>query len=173
VELVITSEQLSLIGHHCQQAYPREGCGILLGLAENGVKIVADVLPTDNAREEVDQHNRYLIPPESLLQSELQAEERGLEVVGYFHSHPDHPARPSEYDREHAWPWYSYLITSVRNGKAVDSRSWQLRADGGGFDEEHVVRTPPGQHIQDQPRHDEQEQQGPSARSVHRTSLWR
>lgn len=136
MELRIPEKQMAQIARHCQQAYPHEGCGILLGRSENGRKVVVDVLPTGNAREEDAQHNRYLIPPEALLEGEMQAEARGLEVIGYFHSHPDHPARPSEYDREHAWPWYSYLITSVPEGQAVASRSWQLREDRTGFDEE-------------------------------------
>jgi proteasome lid subunit RPN8/RPN11 len=140
MEIVISDQHLSSISEHCQQAYPNEGCGILLGLSELGSTTVVDVLLTGNAREEADQHNRYLIPPQSLLEGELQAERRGLEVVGYFHSHPDHPARPSEFDREHAWPWYSYLILSVRGGEAIASRSWQLREDRSGFDEETIVQ---------------------------------
>ncbi len=140
MELAISAQHLSQIAQHCQNAYPYEGCGILLGLAEDGGKTVVEVLPTGNARDEADQRSRYLIPPESLLEGELQAEERGLEVIGYFHSHPHHPALPSAFDREHGWPWYSYLIMSVRGGKAVASRSWQLREDGIGFDEETVVR---------------------------------
>ena len=141
MELAISAQHLSQIARHCQNAYPYEGCGILLGLAENGSKTVVDVLPTGNAREKADQHNRYLIPPESLLEGELQAEERGLEVIGYFHSHPDHPALPSAFDLEQGWPWYSYLIISVRSGRSVAIRSWQLRKDRSGFDEETVVQT--------------------------------
>jgi proteasome lid subunit RPN8/RPN11 len=140
MELAISDRHTSIIAEHCQQAYPKEGCGILLGLVEHGTRWVVDVLPTGNAREEGDQHNRYLIPPESLLEGELQAEDRELEVIGYFHSHPDHPARPSNFDREHAWPWYSYLIVSVRNGNAVAQRSWQLREDQSGFCEETIVQ---------------------------------
>jgi proteasome lid subunit RPN8/RPN11 len=141
MELAISEEHLSRITQHCQTAYPNEACGILLGLVENGTRTVVDVMPTGNAREEADQRNRYLIPPESLLEGELLAEERGLEVIGYFHSHPDHPARPSEFDREHAWPWYSYLIVSVLGGKPVAERSWRLREDQNGFDEETVIRS--------------------------------
>jgi len=152
MELAISEQHLSQITQHCQQAYPYEGCGIMLGLTENGSKIVVDVLPTGNAREETDQHNRYLIPPESLLEGELQAEERELEVIGYFHSHPDHPARPSEFDQEYAWPWYSYLITSVRGGKAVASRSWQLREDRSNFDEEMVVQATSDEETQKRER---------------------
>ncbi len=142
MQLALSAKQLTKITQHCQDAYPYEGCGILLGRIESDRKVVVDVLPTSNDREEGAKHNRYLIPPEALLQGELQAEERGLEVIGYFHSHPDHPARPSEFDREHAWPWYSYLITAVHKGQAVASRSWQLRENRSGFDEEAVVSQP-------------------------------
>ena len=147
MKLMISTQHMATVAEHCQQAYPNEGCGILLGTSEPESTTVVDVLPTGNAREDAEQHNRYLIPPEALLKGELQAEERGLEVIGYFHSHPDHSAKPSEFDLEHAWPWYSYLIMSVREGKAVASRSWQLREDRSGFDEETIVQPGPGQEI--------------------------
>ena len=139
MELALPAEQMAQISQHCERAYPHEGCGILLGRVEDGRKLVVEVIPTGNAHQEDTQRNRYLIPPEQLLQAELQAEELGLEVIGYFHSHPDHPARPSECDRERAWPGYSYLITSVQKGRAVRSRSWRLQKDGAGFDEETVL----------------------------------
>jgi proteasome lid subunit RPN8/RPN11 len=142
MKLMIPEEHLAAMRQHCQQAYPYEGCGILIGQVEDHQKTVVDVLPTGNAREESAQHNRYLIPPESLLEGELRAEERGLEVIGYFHSHPDHPARPSDFDREHAWPWYSYLILSVSRGKTSAYRAWQLRQDHSNFDEETIVLLP-------------------------------
>jgi proteasome lid subunit RPN8/RPN11 len=141
-QLVVSPQQMERMAAHCQQAYPFEGCGMLLGRADNGRKIVVDVLLTGNAREAEARHNRYLIPPEEILRGELEAEERGLDVIGYFHSHPDHPARPSEYDRDHAWPWYSYLIISVAGGKAGDGRAWQLREDRSAFDEEALVPEP-------------------------------
>lgn len=139
MELEIQEEHLAEITRHCQAAYPSEGCGLLLGCAENGRKTIVDVMPTGNAREDSAQHNRYLIPPEAIMEGELQAEARGLEVVGYFHSHPDHPARPSDFDRDHAWPWYSYLIVSVRQGETAGLRSWQLREDRSTFDEEAII----------------------------------
>jgi proteasome lid subunit RPN8/RPN11 len=145
MELEISAEQMARITEHCQKAYPYEGCGILLGRAEDGRKTVVDVLPTGNERQQGTQHNRYSIPPEELLAGELQAEERGLEVIGYFHSHPDHPERPSEYDREHAWPLYSYLIVAVHGGQVVARGSWQLRADRSRFDQETIISRPPGQ----------------------------
>ena len=83
--------------------------------------------------ERVDsRHNRYVISPQSLLAAQREARASGLDIVGYYHSHPDHPARPSEFDREHAWPGTSYVIVSVSEGKAVDCRSWRLRDDRDG-----------------------------------------
>ncbi len=139
MQLILSKEQLARITQHSERSYPNEGCGILLGSIEGGRKVVADVLPAGNAGEPQAQRNRYLIPPEDLLQGELLAEQRGLEVIGYFHSHPDHAASPSETDREQAWPGYSYLITSVQEGKAAGTSGWRLREDRTGFDQETLV----------------------------------
>ena len=83
-------------------------------------------------------HNRYLITPEDYLKAELAAERLGLGLIGVFHSHPDHPNRPSEYDREWAQPFFSYIITSVEKGKAIESRSWRLMEDRSQFVEEKI-----------------------------------
>ena len=92
----------------------------------------------ENEREDENRHNRYLIPPEVILRTEREARADGLDVVGYYHSHPDHPSRPSDFDRDHAWPGYSYLIVSVREGRARDERSWRLSDDRSRFDEEPI-----------------------------------
>jgi len=134
--LTLSAKQMAQIVRHCELAYPYEGCGILLGRVENGDKTVKEVLPTGNACKAGSRYNRYLIPPEDLLHGELQAEERGLQVLGYFHSHPNHPPRPSVFDREHAWPWYSYLITSVTKGKAVATCAWRLQGRTAFYKEE-------------------------------------
>lgn len=139
MRLALTDVQMGQIRAHCEATYPNEGCGILIGRAQEGIKRAEMVLATGNGRESSAQRNRYSIPPEEILAGELKAEEMGLDVIGYFHSHPDHPARPSEFDREHAWPWYSYLIVSVTQGEALSRRSWQLREDRSGFDEERLV----------------------------------
>jgi proteasome lid subunit RPN8/RPN11 len=139
-ELVLRKEQVAAISRHCEEAYPREGCGILLGRLDGERRLAAEVIPTANAREQEAARRRYAIPPEQLLQGELRAEERGLEVIGYFHSHPDHSARPSEHDLAQAWPDYSYLILAVQEGKTVGQRSWHLRADKTGFEEERIVQ---------------------------------
>lgn len=137
--LQITAELLSAIERHAEAAYPHEGCGILLGRVEGDARTVTDILPVENRREEAARRNRYLIPPEAVIAGEQAAEHKGLEVIGFFHSHPDHPARPSAFDREHAWPWYSYVITSVEHGHASGSRSWRLLDDRSQFVEEEMV----------------------------------
>ncbi len=142
---------LARIRDHGEAAYPEECCGILVGRAEKAggggaapadpvlVRVVR-VVAAENEREDENRHNRYLIPPEVILRTMKEAEEAGLEVVGFYHSHPDHPSRPSDYDREHAaWPNCSYLIVSVRDGRARDERSWRLRDDRSRFDEEPIL----------------------------------
>jgi proteasome lid subunit RPN8/RPN11 len=140
--LAITSEDLEQISRHCEDQYPLEGCGILIGCRDGEYKTVLDLLLTDNDYQEGMRNRRYTIPPEQLLQGELRAEERDLKVIGYFHSHPDHPARPSVHDFELAWPEYSYLILSIENGATAELRSWRLRPDRTGFDEEEIQRIP-------------------------------
>jgi proteasome lid subunit RPN8/RPN11 len=138
-ELVLQREQVAAIERHCEEAYPHEGCGILIGRLDGQRRLVMEVIPTANARQEEDARRRYAIPPEQLLQGELQAEKLGLEVIGYFHSHPDHPARPSDHDLAQAWPGYCYLIVALVQGKAAGLRSWHLLDDRTGFEEEPVV----------------------------------
>jgi proteasome lid subunit RPN8/RPN11 len=136
--LAITGEVLEQIRVHGAEAYPEEGAGFLLGVDGEQRRVVA-VLPLANRREDPARHNRYLISPGDYLRAEDEAERRGLSLVGVFHSHPDHPAQPSGYDREHAQPWFSYLITSVEGGRALDSRSWRLAEDRAEFSEEQIL----------------------------------
>jgi len=136
VELVIPPALLQEIQAHGERAYPEEGAGLLLGRVEGERKIATEILGLKNEREAAARHNRYLLSPEDYLRGEDEAAARGLEVLGVFHSHPDHPNRPSEFDREWAWPWFSYLITSVHGGQAVESRSWRLLEDRSAFVEE-------------------------------------
>ena len=123
---------------HGQDAYPEEGAGLLLGNDNGAKRKVENLLPLSNAREDTARHNRYLITPQDMLQGEREAESLGLDVIGIFHSHPDHPNRPSEYDREWALPWYSYVITSVESDQSADSRSWRLTDDRQKFVEEEI-----------------------------------
>jgi len=91
-----------------------------------------------NSREDSARHNRYLLTAEDTLRAEMEAMRRGLELVGVFHSHPDHPDQPSEFDREWALPWFSYLITSIQSGKAAKCRSWLLNDNRISFSEETI-----------------------------------
>ncbi len=129
----LSDQHLQAILRQAEAAYPLEGCGLLLGRQEDGNKIVEKVLPAGNARESEAQHNRYLIPPDQVVKAERLAAQQGLDIVGFFHSHPDHPERPSDFDREHAWPWYSYLITAVQAGRAVTTAAWTLADDRTAF----------------------------------------
>ena len=127
----------SEIAAHGERDYPHECCGLLLGsFTDDGVKAIAEIYPISNAREEQAKRNRFLIRPEELMRGERYAETKGLEVVGFYHSHPDHPAVPSEYDLEHAWPMFSYIVVSVSAGTARDLRSWEMESDRSRFNEE-------------------------------------
>ena len=139
MRLEMNSGILKEIHVHGESAYPEEGAGLLLGEVDNGSKRVTQILNLTNTREESARHNRYLLGPEDYARGEEEAERLGLEVLGVFHSHPEHPNVPSEFDREWAWPWFSYLITSVRSQMAMESRAWRLTEDRSGFVEERVV----------------------------------
>jgi proteasome lid subunit RPN8/RPN11 len=136
--LIIPASVQSAIQAHGEAAYPNEGAGLLLGEAANGSKTVVDILPVGNEWEAGEQYHRYLITPQDVLRGESVAARRGLDVVGIFHSHPDHVAEPSTMDRDWALPWYSYIITTIQQGRAVQSRAWLLRDDRSAFDEEDI-----------------------------------
>jgi proteasome lid subunit RPN8/RPN11 len=137
--LFIPPTLLAQIHAHGEAAYPEEGAGLLLGLYGSEPRQVTELLPLENARENGARHNRYLIGPQEMLHAEQEAVRRGLDVIGVFHSHPDHPNQPSEFDREWALPWFSYIITSVQQGQAAGSRSWRLLEDRSAFIEEQLV----------------------------------
>lgn len=120
--------------------YPEECCGILIGrpLPEEEGAQVERLLSAQNVREEESRHNRFLIEPRTILAAQREAEAAGLEIVGYYHSHPDHPPEPSTFDREHAWPGISYVILSVLNGAVEVTRSWRLQDDREDFQEETI-----------------------------------
>lgn len=140
MRLVWTSAQREAIARHGEAGYPDEICGFLLGTQADGEKVVREVVPVDNNWEETgERRRRFLIAPEDFLREERRARAAGWEILGFYHSHPDHPARPSETDREAAWPGYSYVIQSVRDGRAAEVHSWRLQGDREGYDEEAVV----------------------------------
>ena len=130
----ISRALLDQIHRHLESGYPNEACGVMLGKGGVSTEIVsADNQRTDSAR------NRYLIDPLSYMKIEKDADRRKIQVLGIYHSHPDVAARPSETDRQAGFPNLSYLIVSVADGKAVESRSWRLRDDYSQFDEVPVV----------------------------------
>jgi proteasome lid subunit RPN8/RPN11 len=132
------SDQIRAYG---EQEYPNECCGLLIGrFAKSGIKTVVEVQAISNARETDAKRNRFLIHPEELMRGERYAAKKGLDVIGFYHSHPDHPAVPSQYDLEHAWPVYSYLVLAVRTGRSQDLRSWELQADRTVFNEEDIQK---------------------------------
>jgi proteasome lid subunit RPN8/RPN11 len=124
--LNIPRELLLQIWDHGQRHYPEESAGLILGTLQGEERWTSRILPLENKFRPESRRNRYLINPEDSLIGEQQADNLGLEVIGVFHSHPDHPAEPSEFDRQWALPWYSYLITRVDQGQAQKSRSWRL-----------------------------------------------
>ena len=151
--LRIKEAQMEAIRQHGAQDYPRECCGVMLGEVNGVRKVVGEIVPLVNLRSDparaqellpVDdpvretERNRFLIDPLDQLRVEKHARARGLDVLGYYHSHPDHPARPSIYDREHAWPWYSYVIVSIEQGIIKDLTCWVVAEGGGMFCPEQV-----------------------------------
>ena len=134
----IKKNHIDQIKEHAQKDYPYECCGILLGKFENGEKTVTQVLEILNEKEDENKHNRYLIPSSKILETELYAIKNGLDIVGFYHSHPDHPATPSAFDVEHALPVYSYFIVSVYDAKVVNFTLSVLSHDRSKFEEELI-----------------------------------
>ncbi len=132
---------LEQIDEHALAEYPDECCGLLLGRSTDGGNEVVRLHPVDNQRQDA-AHHRYLIAPEDYLRAERQAFQLGIDLVGVYHSHPDHPAFPSETDLVQAWPNLAYLIVSVLKGAVEQRRSFQLREDRQQFDEQPIVVTP-------------------------------
>ena len=140
--LKVSDADLSAIYAHGEAAYPEECCGILIGpqpKSSGDAIVIAEIRSEENEREDASRHNRYVISPQALLQAQRSAREQDMEILGYYHSHPDHPAKPSDFDREHAWPQTSYMIISVMGGTVVDGRSWRLVDDRSRFEEEDLV----------------------------------
>jgi proteasome lid subunit RPN8/RPN11 len=138
MSLQLPAELLAEIHAHGALSYPEEGAGFLLGRAEGEQRTGVSILPIANAREDGARHNRYLIGPKEMMLAENAADAASLTLLGIFHSHPDHPSEPSEFDRDWALPFFSYLITRVEQGKAIETRSWRLADDRSHFTEELI-----------------------------------
>jgi proteasome lid subunit RPN8/RPN11 len=135
---------LEAIRDHGREAYPEECCGAVLGRAREGDALVTRAERIPNASREM-RERRFSIEPRDYLRLERRAEELGLSLLGFYHSHPDHPAAPSAYDREHAFPFLHYLIVSVEQGRPGETASWVLSEDRGAFEREELRVGSPGE----------------------------
>jgi proteasome lid subunit RPN8/RPN11 len=128
--LIISAAVAAAIRRHGEETFPHECCGALVGRAGE----VTDVVGLPNTTEE-GPRRRFLVHPSDYRLAEQRAGELGGELLGFYHSHPDHPARPSQYDLDHAWPTFAYIIVSVMSGRAADMTVWYLKHDRSTFDE--------------------------------------
>lgn len=135
MEIDIADEALQVMIQDAEKSYPDECCGFFYG-QEHGNRYIIEALPVVNSKEG-DKRRRFEISPEDYLKAERYALTHELRLLGVYHSHPNHPARPSEHDLKQAVPYFSYIIISVQQGKVVDITSWQL-AEHGAFEEEAV-----------------------------------
>lgn len=149
-QLWISHELAERIRRHGAETFPHECCGALLGRDAVAIEKNDGHAPVTDPRREVlglfplvnrrddSPRNRFAVTAEDVRDAEKSAREHGLEVVGWYHSHPDHPARPSDFDRDHAWPWYSYIIVSVMGGSPADMTSWRLNDDRQDYTQEKI-----------------------------------
>ena len=159
-EMIFLNDELKQeIEAHGVRDFPNECCGVLIGEFKNGVKTVHEVRPLPNSfapSEEfeksvlsepnetsevsvVGQERRYMVSSDTMFQLMREERKTGNKILGFYHSHPNHPARPSEYDREWAWPWYSYIILSVMQGTPAEMNSWLLDEDRTAYTAEEIV----------------------------------
>jgi len=137
--LLLSSELKKNIRIAGETAYPNECCGIILGeISSDGTKNAKRTVAINNSSENNERYHRFLITPEDMFNAEQLARAAKLEIIGFYHSHPDHPSAPSGYDKDHALPFYSYVIVSVDNGKARILSSWELTDDRSDFTQEEV-----------------------------------
>ena len=141
-KLVLTPSQVQQIEEEGARAYPNECCGIILGrdLSDGACtrRIVERLEPMANTWDEAEQRRRFAIDPLALMKAEKAASAAGQIVLGFYHSHPDHSARPSETDRQYGWPFYSYVIVAIANGQAAGMTSWVLAEGGEAFDRQEI-----------------------------------
>jgi proteasome lid subunit RPN8/RPN11 len=132
LHLRISADQA--IRAHGRETYPHECCGALIGRGD----VVLEAFALSNTTEE-GPRRRFLVRPSDYRQAEQRASTQGMELLGFYHSHPDHPARPSQYDLDHAWPFFSYIIVAVCAGQPEAMTSWRLREDRSAFDPERLT----------------------------------
>lgn len=138
MKLKLPADARAAIAKHAEDTFPEECCGAMLGhLGEDGGdnRAIVEIMRIENTKGE-NRERRFLIDPMEVMRAEKMAKQKGLDVVGIYHSHPDHPSRPSDFDRDHAMPFWSYVIVSCMQGVSKTIQSWQLREDRSQFDEE-------------------------------------
>lgn len=136
--LIINPKMLDDIYEHSLKSYPEECCGILVGFDNGGARFITEVHRAENVSDER-RHDRYLIDERKLIEVIKSTRGQNADVIGFYHSHPDYPSRPSQYDTENAaWPGYSYLIVSVEKGHVVSAQSWVMSHEGGKFVEQPI-----------------------------------
>lgn len=142
--LVIPESVARRIEEEGVAAYPNECCGLLVGrdAGDAGRRVVDRLVPMKNAFDEKEQYHRFTIDPVAMIEAEKSAENEGKAVLGFYHSHPDHPARPSEYDRTHVPPWsfYSHVIVAIHQRKPVDLTSWTMNEETEQFEPQRIER---------------------------------
>jgi proteasome lid subunit RPN8/RPN11 len=133
--LKLTADQQAAMFEHAERTFPDECCGAIFGNVGDGSREIVELRAMENTWDEEERRRRFLITPAEYMRVEREADDRGLSLIGFYHSHPNAEARPSEFDREHAWPWFAYPIVEVRDGEAAGIRAWQLQDDRSGYDE--------------------------------------
>jgi proteasome lid subunit RPN8/RPN11 len=146
MEIVFSEALRQTLYQQLAAAYPNEAGGFLLGVLADGQLRLQEVRPIANIAASEEQYHRYLMTPSDWAKLEDEADAKGLSLVGYYHSHPNAPAIPSEYDRVHALPNFLYLITSVRDGQPVEIRAWRLTESRQQFDELSIHVFPAGEN---------------------------
>ena len=135
--IYITKKIEQMFKSHSENDYPHECCGFILGQFKDDESFGIEYLPASNVKEE-NRERRFLIDPLAYQKAEDEADDQGMSIISIVHSHPDHPDKPSDFDRDHAWPGFSYIIISVINGKAAGYRSWKLNENREFFIEETI-----------------------------------
>lgn len=134
--LKVPASVMDRLRAHLEAGYPNEACGALIGQADDGVHRVSDFRAMRNTITDRP-WDRYALDPLEQLQVQKEAEANGLEIIGFAHSHPDHPPVPSRFDTDHAWSFYSYVVASVQRGRLAEARSWRLN-EAKAFEEESL-----------------------------------
>ncbi|MDA4112351.1 MAG: M67 family metallopeptidase [Thaumarchaeota archaeon] len=142
LKLILAESILNEMESHASSTFPEECCGLLLGVFENNsrTKNVKESMRMSNVFQKEERYHRYTIDPKEFMKAENEAEARGLDVVGIYHSHPNAPAKPSLFDMSYAWPSLSYVVIEVRDASPVDVKSWELKADRSEFVQEEMIK---------------------------------